>query len=104
MATTKVAIVRDKRRSSSWAVRWYGVPNIDNGRVVRYSQAFRKRADAARFHAEKQGENGSRWHEDFGGAITSYLPGDGMPNHRRHPSALRPNHSNTNDTYRNPYS
>ena len=30
---------------------------------------------------EKQGENGSRWREDKVGAITSYLPGDGTPDH-----------------------
>lgn len=62
MATTKVAIVRDRRRSSSWVVRWYGVQNIDTGRVVRYSEAFRKRTDAVRFQAERQAEldNGAR--------------------------------------------
>jgi hypothetical protein len=30
---------------------------------------------------EKQGENGSRWREDKVSAITSYLPGDGTPDH-----------------------
>ncbi|MGH8471705.1 MAG: hypothetical protein ACREVJ_04445 [Gammaproteobacteria bacterium] len=30
---------------------------------------------------EKQGENGSRWREDKVSAITSYLPGDGTPEH-----------------------
>jgi hypothetical protein len=30
---------------------------------------------------EKQGENGSRWREDKVGAMTSYLPGDGTPDH-----------------------
>jgi len=30
---------------------------------------------------EKQGENGSRWREDQVGAIISYLPGDGTPEH-----------------------
>jgi hypothetical protein len=30
---------------------------------------------------EKQGENGSRWREDKVGAITSYLPGEGTPDH-----------------------
>ena len=30
---------------------------------------------------EKQGENGSRWREDKVCAITSYLPGDGTPEH-----------------------
>ena len=30
---------------------------------------------------EKQGENGSRWGEDKVSAITSYLPGDGTPDH-----------------------
>ena len=30
---------------------------------------------------EKQGENGSRWREDKVAAITSYLPGDGTPEH-----------------------
>jgi len=34
---------------------------------------------------EKQGENGSRWREDKVGAITSYLPGDGTPEHRPQP-------------------
>lgn len=30
---------------------------------------------------ERQGENGSRWREDKVAAITSYLPGDGTPDH-----------------------
>ncbi len=30
---------------------------------------------------EKQGKNGSRWREDKVGAITSYLPGNGTPDH-----------------------
>jgi len=30
---------------------------------------------------EKHGENGSRWREDKVSAITSYLPGDGTPDH-----------------------
>ena len=34
---------------------------------------------------EKQGENGSRWREDKVGAITSYLPGDGTPDHPPEP-------------------
>ncbi|MCH7884855.1 MAG: hypothetical protein IIC01_06335, partial [Planctomycetes bacterium] len=34
---------------------------------------------------EKQGGNGSRWREDKVGAITSYLPGDGTPDHRPEP-------------------
>jgi len=34
---------------------------------------------------EKQGENGSRWREDKVAAITSYLPGDGTPEHRPKP-------------------
>ena len=34
---------------------------------------------------EKQGENGSRWREDKVCAITSYLPGDGTPEHRPTP-------------------
>ena len=34
---------------------------------------------------EKQGENGSRWREDKVCAITSYLPGDGTPEHPPQP-------------------
>jgi len=34
---------------------------------------------------EKQGENGSRWREDKVSAITSYLPGDGTPDHPPRP-------------------
>ncbi|GMV96285.1 MAG: hypothetical protein AMXMBFR83_06530 [Phycisphaerae bacterium] len=34
---------------------------------------------------EKQGENGSRWREDKVCAITSYLPGDGTPEHSPKP-------------------
>jgi len=34
---------------------------------------------------EKQGGNGSRWREDKVSAITSYLPGDGTPDHPPRP-------------------
>jgi hypothetical protein len=34
---------------------------------------------------EKAGENGSRWREDKVGALTSYLPGDGTPEHPPQP-------------------
>jgi hypothetical protein len=34
---------------------------------------------------EKQAENGSRWREDKVGAITSYRPGDGTPDHPPRP-------------------
>jgi len=34
---------------------------------------------------EKSGENGSRWREDKVGALTSYEPGDGTPEHRPKP-------------------
>jgi len=34
---------------------------------------------------EKQGGNGSRWREDKVGALTSYQPGDGTPEHRPQP-------------------
>lgn len=34
---------------------------------------------------DPQGENGSRWREDKVGAITSYLPGDGTPDHPPRP-------------------